>query len=159
MPITVLAFAVLVPVNWTSATLGDDEEGLSYAQFDKRSISHLGPGSKRYYFCLLRPISWQLQNLSFLNRLPDYISYRCRDAVLLISSCHFTLLHTYSTETVVYFHRFWVHIGMGYVFTFWTFYVLYHEYKVITTMRLRFLANQSRRPDQFTVRNIFFIPI
>jgi hypothetical protein len=44
---------------------------------------------------------------------------------------------------------------MAYVFTFWTFYVLYHEYKVITTMRLRFLANQKRRPDQFTVRYLF----
>ncbi|KAG8068902.1 hypothetical protein GUJ93_ZPchr0005g15291 [Zizania palustris] len=45
---------------------------------------------------------------------------------------------------------------MAYVFTFWTFYVLYREYKVITTMRLRFLANQNRRPDQFTVlvRNV-----
>ncbi|KAF7016006.1 unnamed protein product [Triticum aestivum] len=98
VPITVLAFSVLVPVNWTSATLGDDEEGLSYDQIDKLSISNLGQGSK----------------------------------------------------------RFWVHIGMAYVFTFWTFYVLYHEYKVITTMRLHFLANQNRRPDQFTVlvRNI-----
>ena len=56
--------------------------------------------------------------------------------------------------TVECFHRFWAHIVMAYVFTFWTFYVLYHEYKVITTMRLRFLANQNRRPDQFTVRNI-----
>jgi hypothetical protein len=43
---------------------------------------------------------------------------------------------------------------MAYVFTFWTFYVLYHEYKVVTTMRLRFLANQNRRPDQYTVRCI-----
>ena len=57
MPITVLAFSVLVPVNWTSATLGDDEEGLSYDQIDKLSISNLGQGSKRYYFCLLRLIS------------------------------------------------------------------------------------------------------
>jgi calcium permeable stress-gated cation channel len=40
---------------------------------------------------------------------------------------------------------------MSYVFTFWTFFVLYHEYKVVTTMRLRFLANQNRRPDQYTV--------
>lgn len=34
--------------------------------------------------------------------------------------------------------------------------MLYHEYKVITTMILRFLANQNRRPNQFTVlvRNV-----
>uniref|UniRef100_A0ACD5U317 Uncharacterized protein n=1 Tax=Avena sativa TaxID=4498 RepID=A0ACD5U317_AVESA len=97
VPIAVLAFVVLVPVNWTSGTL-ENEKSLNYDEIDKLSISNLGKGSK----------------------------------------------------------RFWAHIGMAYVFTFWTFYVLYHEYKVITTMRLRFLANQNRRPDQFTVlvRNV-----
>jgi hypothetical protein len=49
VPITVLAFAVLVPVNWTSATL-DDEEGISYDQIDKLSISNIGAGSKRYRY-------------------------------------------------------------------------------------------------------------
>ncbi|KAI5018485.1 CSC1-like protein At4g02900 [Hordeum vulgare subsp. vulgare] len=97
VPIALLAFIVLVPVNWTSGTL-EHEKDLNYDEIDKLSISNLGKGSK-----------W-----------------------------------------------FWAHIGMSYVFTFWTFYVLFHEYKVITTMRLRFLANQSRRPDQFTVlvRNV-----
>ncbi|AQK86100.1 CSC1-like protein [Zea mays] len=97
VPIALLAFAVLVPVNWTSGTL-ENEKGLSYDQIDKLSISNLGKGSK----------------------------------------------------------RFWAHIAMSYVFTFWTFFVLYHEYKVVTTMRLRFLANQNRRPDQYTVlvRNV-----
>ncbi|KAK1696781.1 hypothetical protein QYE76_013478 [Lolium multiflorum] len=97
VPIAVLAFIVLVPVNWTSGTL-EHEKTLNYDEIDKLSISNLGKGSK----------------------------------------------------------RFWAHIVMAYVFTFWTFYVLYHEYKVVTTMRLRFLANQNRRPDQFTVlvRNV-----
>ncbi|VAH18877.1 unnamed protein product [Triticum turgidum subsp. durum] len=97
VPIALLAFIVLVPVNWSSGTL-EHEKDLNYDEIDKLSISNLGKGSK----------------------------------------------------------RFWIHIAMAYVFTFWTFYVLFHEYKVITTMRLRFLANQSRRPDQFTVlvRNV-----
>ncbi|CAD6272070.1 unnamed protein product [Miscanthus lutarioriparius] len=97
VPIALLAFAVLVPVNWTSGTL-ENEKGLSYDEIDKLSISNLGKGSK----------------------------------------------------------RFWAHIAMSYVFTFWTCFVLYHEYKVVTTMRLRFLANQNRRPDQYTVlvRNV-----
>uniref|UniRef100_A0A0D9WG68 CSC1/OSCA1-like 7TM region domain-containing protein n=1 Tax=Leersia perrieri TaxID=77586 RepID=A0A0D9WG68_9ORYZ len=97
VPIAVLAFIVLVPINWTSGTL-ENEKSLSYDQIDKLSISNLGKGSK----------------------------------------------------------RFWAHIAMAYVFTFWTFYVLYREYKVVTTMRLRFLANQNRRADQFTVlvRNV-----
>ncbi|KAL8522900.1 hypothetical protein ACS0TY_013019 [Phlomoides rotata] len=48
------------------------------------------------------------------------------------------------------------HIMMAYVVTLWTCYVLYKEYEIITGMRLRFLASEKRRPDQFTVlvRNI-----
>jgi hypothetical protein len=78
-------------------------------------------------------------------------SYKCYPSNLLIW-LHFG---SYFLWTVECFGRFWAHILMAYVFTFWTFYVLYHEYKVITTMRLRFLANQKRRPDQFTVRYLF----
>jgi hypothetical protein len=40
---------------------------------------------------------------------------------------------------------------MAYVFTFWTCYVLLREYEIVATMRLRFLASEKRRPDQFTV--------
>lgn len=40
---------------------------------------------------------------------------------------------------------------MAYVFSFWTCYVLYKEYKIVTSMRLQFLASENRRPDQFTV--------
>ncbi|KAL5561636.1 hypothetical protein UlMin_031383, partial [Ulmus minor] len=48
-------------------------------------------------------------------------------------------------------NRFWAHLVMSYVFSFWTCYILYHEYKTIATMRLRYLASEDRRPDQFTV--------
>ncbi|KAF3436331.1 hypothetical protein FNV43_RR23423 [Rhamnella rubrinervis] len=48
-------------------------------------------------------------------------------------------------------NRFWVHLGMSYFFSFWTCYALYHEYKTIASMRLRYLASEKRRPDQFTV--------
>jgi hypothetical protein len=44
---------------------------------------------------------------------------------------------------------------MAYVFTFWTCYVLYKEYKKVATMRLDFLASEKRGPDQFTV---FLLP-
>nr|XP_023886615.1 CSC1-like protein At4g02900 [Quercus suber] len=52
--------------------------------------------------------------------------------------------------------RFWAHLVMSYVCSFWTFYVLYKEYKKVATMRLEFLASECRRPDQFTVlvRNV-----
>jgi hypothetical protein len=52
VPIALLAFAVLVPVNWTSGTL-ENEKGLSYDQIDKLSISNLGKGSKRCELILL----------------------------------------------------------------------------------------------------------
>ena len=44
---------------------------------------------------------------------------------------------------------------MAYVVTFWTFYVLHKEYKIIASMRLHFLASETRRPDQFTVSDCF----
>uniref|UniRef100_A0A7N0T3Z8 Uncharacterized protein n=1 Tax=Kalanchoe fedtschenkoi TaxID=63787 RepID=A0A7N0T3Z8_KALFE len=52
--------------------------------------------------------------------------------------------------------RYWAHIAMAYAVTLWTFYVQYQEYKIIAHMRLRFLAAEGRRPDQFTVlvRNV-----
>ncbi|PIN18178.1 hypothetical protein CDL12_09146 [Handroanthus impetiginosus] len=97
VPITILAFAVLVPVNWTGSTL-DDVKDLTFSDIDKLSISNVPSGSLRFV----------------------------------------------------------AHIAMAYVFTFWTCYTLYKEYKIITNKRLQFLASESRRPDQFTVlvRNV-----
>ncbi|KAL2481724.1 CSC1-like protein [Abeliophyllum distichum] len=97
VPIAILAFAILVPVNWTGKTL-DGIKDLTYSDIDKLSISNVPSGSK----------------------------------------------------------RFWAHIVMAYVFTFWTCYVLYKEYKIISTKRLHFLASANRRPDQFSVlvRNV-----
>ncbi|CAN6558532.1 unnamed protein product [Malus baccata var. baccata] len=52
--------------------------------------------------------------------------------------------------------KFFAHLVMSYVFTFWTCFVLYHEYKTVAAKRLQFLASEKRRPDQFTVlvRNV-----
>ncbi|KDO54267.1 hypothetical protein CISIN_1g018945mg [Citrus sinensis] len=50
----------------------------------------------------------------------------------------------------VFFKRFWTHLVMAYVFTFWTCYVLKREYEIVAAMRLHFLASEHRRPDQFT---------
>ncbi|XP_030533231.1 calcium permeable stress-gated cation channel 1-like [Rhodamnia argentea] len=53
-------------------------------------------------------------------------------------------------------NRFWAHIIMAYVFTFWTCYVLLKEYEIVASMRLQFLASEQRRADQFSVlvRNV-----
>nr|GMD73004.1 CSC1-like protein At4g02900 [Ipomoea batatas] len=97
VPITLLAFAVLVPVNWTGEALKHSED-LTFSDIDKLSISNIPSGSQKL----------------------------------------------------------WTHIAMAYVFSFWTLYVLYKEYEIVTALRLHFLASEHRRPDQFTVlvRNV-----
>ncbi|KAJ8773907.1 hypothetical protein K2173_009338 [Erythroxylum novogranatense] len=52
--------------------------------------------------------------------------------------------------------RFFVHIGLQYLFTIWTCFMLYKEYDNVALMRLRFLASQRRLAEQFTVvvRNV-----
>ncbi|TVU20088.1 hypothetical protein EJB05_36281 [Eragrostis curvula] len=96
VPITILAFAVLVPVNWTNDTL--ESMKVVHSDIDKLSISNIPNGSKRFI----------------------------------------------------------AHLTVAYAITFWTCYVLLREYEIIAKLRLRFLASEKRRPDQFTVlvRNI-----
>ncbi|KAK9070105.1 hypothetical protein SSX86_010504 [Deinandra increscens subsp. villosa] len=100
-PITLLSFAVLVPVNYSGENFEEmktNMKDLTYSDIDKLSISNVAPGSSRLY----------------------------------------------------------AHIVMAYVFTIWTCYALYNEYMIVAKMRLHFLANERRRPDQFTVlvRNV-----
>ncbi|KAI4367949.1 hypothetical protein MLD38_016569 [Melastoma candidum] len=47
--------------------------------------------------------------------------------------------------------RFFFHIALQYLFTFWTCFMLYKEYGYVARMRLRFLASQGRCVEQFTV--------
>lgn len=47
--------------------------------------------------------------------------------------------------------RFFAHISMEYLFTFWICYMLYMEYGKVASMRLKFLASKRRRAEQFTV--------
>ncbi|PSS01369.1 CSC1-like protein [Actinidia chinensis var. chinensis] len=52
--------------------------------------------------------------------------------------------------------RFFAHISMEYLFTFWTCFMLFKEYDRVALMRLNFLASQRRCAEQFTVlvRNV-----
>ncbi|KAF4401787.1 hypothetical protein G4B88_000835 [Cannabis sativa] len=52
--------------------------------------------------------------------------------------------------------RFFAHIGLQYLFTFWSCLMLYKEYDYVASMRLKFLASQQRCAEQFTVvvRNV-----
>ncbi|KAK4338744.1 hypothetical protein RND71_043231 [Anisodus tanguticus] len=49
VPITVLSFAVLVPVNWTSGETLDHIEDLTFSNIDKLSISNIPSGSQRFW--------------------------------------------------------------------------------------------------------------
>ncbi|KAL2527661.1 CSC1-like protein [Abeliophyllum distichum] len=53
-------------------------------------------------------------------------------------------------------YKFFIHISLEYLFTFWTCFMLYKEYGRVASMRLKFLASQGRRAEQFTVlvRNV-----
>ncbi|KAK9699000.1 hypothetical protein RND81_08G146700 [Saponaria officinalis] len=53
-------------------------------------------------------------------------------------------------------YRFFAHIGMQYLFTFWTCFLLYKEYSIVASMRLSFLASRQTRFEQYTVlvRNV-----
>ncbi|KAL6536357.1 hypothetical protein OROGR_012929 [Orobanche gracilis] len=53
-------------------------------------------------------------------------------------------------------YKFFVHILMEYLFTFWACYMLHEEYDKVASMRVNFLHKQGRCPEQFTVlvRNV-----
>ncbi|CAA0812062.1 CSC1-like protein [Striga hermonthica] len=53
-------------------------------------------------------------------------------------------------------YKFFVHISMEYLFTFWACFLLYKEYGRVASMRLNFLSSQGRCAEQFTVlvRNV-----
>ncbi|RZC53233.1 hypothetical protein C5167_012089 [Papaver somniferum] len=143
VPLTILSFAVLVPVNWTDGTLVKSKD-LTFSDIDKLSISNVGAGSKR---CLVyAPLSQTgRKSQSYILKL-----------LLHDSEPYAPIFHFYIKMRLIPQYRFWAHLVMAYVFTFWTCYVLYHEYKRVSIMRLQFLASEKRRPDQFSVlvRNV-----
>lgn len=52
VPVTLLAWAILVPVNWTNNTLAISQatDKVEYSDIDKLSISNIPHGSKRLGF-------------------------------------------------------------------------------------------------------------
>lgn len=55
--------------------------------------------------------------------------------------------------------RLWSHLVMSYVFTAWVCFILFVEYRSIAAMRLKFLSDEKRRPDQFTVSFHVFVEL
>ncbi|GJP49908.1 hypothetical protein CLOM_g9064 [Closterium sp. NIES-68] len=45
----------------------------------------------------------------------------------------------------------WVHVSMAWLFNMWALYMMREEHRTVADMRLNFLADQKRAPNQFTV--------
>ena len=78
----------------------------------------------------------------------------CWISLLFSNIASIILIINYNIFSTFFVCRFWTHLVMAYVFTFWTCYVLKREYEIVAAMRLHFLASEQRRPDQFTVSTI-----
>ncbi|KAH1106618.1 hypothetical protein J1N35_010386 [Gossypium stocksii] len=126
VPITAVALLILIPVNVSSGTLFFLRKELVVSDIDKLSISNVPSKS-------VRQVQYKIFN--------EYL---------------FAKFSSFSNELWWDYFRFFVHIGLEYLFTIWICYMLYKEYDNVATMRLRFLASQRRRAEQFTVvvRNV-----
>lgn len=67
VPIAFLAFAIMVPVNWTNGTL--EHSKLAYSDIDKLSISNIPIGSQRY-----GELSAAIGNFLFLSAVSFFLS-------------------------------------------------------------------------------------
>ncbi|KAK6919326.1 CSC1/OSCA1-like, N-terminal transmembrane domain [Dillenia turbinata] len=140
VPITIIAFSVMVPVNWTNGTL--KHSNLTYTDIDLLSISNIPPASPSTDDRHI--VSDELSRNSWMHTT----AHKSNAACLVLYIC----MQSWNSSK----NRFWTHLVMAYTFTFWTCYVLKKEYESVSSMRLHFLASERRRPDQFTVlvRNV-----
>lgn len=145
LPITTLALLVLIPVNVSGGTLLDLRKEVVFSDIDKLSISNVNPGSNRYR-------SYEHFGCCFiLIQCPEHFSMPVMLSVLLL---HVVTTQSYLTIVIAIHFRFFIHLLMAYVFTFWTCFMLYKEYSNVAFMRLHFLASQKRCADQFTVSTL-----
>lgn len=131
-PIAILAWTILVPVNWTNneLELAKHLKNVTSSDIDKLTISNIPELSNR-----------------FVTPILSVCFFGCFKMLVLVINLE---LHC------IDFSRFWAHIIMAYAFTIWTCYMLMKEYETVANMRLQFIASESRRPDQFTVRSVSF---
>jgi hypothetical protein len=75
-------------------------------------------------------------------------------AMLSVLFLHVGTAQSYLIIVVAIRFRFFIHLLMAYVFTFWVCFMLYKEYSNVAFMRLHFLASQKRCADHFTVSTL-----
>ncbi|XP_042383041.1 calcium permeable stress-gated cation channel 1-like [Zingiber officinale] len=73
IPIAILAFGVLVPVNWTSNGL-KDSKSLEYSDVDKLSVSNISTGSQRFWTHLVMAYAFTFWTCYVLNKEYDIIA-------------------------------------------------------------------------------------
>ncbi|XP_042458073.1 calcium permeable stress-gated cation channel 1-like [Zingiber officinale] len=73
IPIAVLAFGVLVPVNWTSTEL-EDSKSLEYSDIDKLSISNVSTGSQRFWAHVVMAYAFTFWTCYVLNKEYDIVA-------------------------------------------------------------------------------------
>ncbi|WMV43314.1 hypothetical protein MTR67_036699 [Solanum verrucosum] len=128
VPTALVALLVLIPVNVSDGILFFLSKDLVVSDIDKLSISNIKPESLKFVV------------------IPSASEFICNSTI----SLHPT------AQVDGHADRFFVHIAMEYLFTFWTCFMLYKEYGRVAAMRLKFLASQDRHAEQFTVlvRNV-----
>ncbi|VVA33331.1 PREDICTED: CSC1 [Prunus dulcis] len=95
-----------------------------------QALLHKSAKATLRFKCRVAAVLWPVET-------PEWISY-------VLSSIP-------EYQNVLLQFRFFFHIGLEYLFTLWTCYMLYTEYDYVASMRLQFLASQRRHAEQFTV--------
>jgi hypothetical protein len=148
LPIATLALLVLIPVNVSGGTLLDLKKEVVFSDIDKLSISNVNPGSNRYGSYELFFFFWLFLYTHTMSRI---FSMSVTFSVLFL---HVAATQSYLTIVIAIHFRFFIHLLMAYVFTFWACFMLYKEYSNVAFMRLHFLASQKRCADHFTVSTL-----
>ncbi|KAG0587517.1 hypothetical protein KC19_2G170300 [Ceratodon purpureus] len=89
-------------------------------------------------FVVLIPVNKTDNELASFQSLQSNVTYTKVD--------NWSIAHVHDLS-----ERLWAHLLASYLYTIWTCVLLYKEYSKIYKLRLDFIANQKRRPDDFTV--------
>ncbi|KAK9151617.1 hypothetical protein Syun_009926 [Stephania yunnanensis] len=97
VPITLLAFAILVPVNWTNDTLKKSD--LNYSEIDKLSISNIPPGSQRFWTHLVMAYAFTFWTCYILYKEYGLIASMRFLALKHLEQCNLRVGNTWSNVT------------------------------------------------------------
>ncbi|CAI7841635.1 unnamed protein product [Closterium sp. NIES-54] len=135
VPILLLAAAVLFPINFTGGSL---EAQAAYAE---QQVAEGNTKAKLFEYS-------EIDKLSIAN-VPDGSP---RSQTSDFSPVFFCLNRMFDSRVC----SLWAHVVMAWVFNAWALYMLRDSFKHVARMRLDFLADQQRAPNQYTVSLSWF---